>query len=102
MNININEYIKNNRHEQNKFIAKRITCNDGFSMSVQAGEYNYCAPRFDDCDFYYEFEIGFPSEPEELIIYYAENESDPTGTVYGYVPIEIVEQVIVKRGGIKE
>lgn len=31
---------------------------------------------------------------------YAENPSEPTDTVYGYVPVSIVEAVINSRGGI--
>ena len=33
---------------------------------------------------------------------YAEDRERPTDTVYGYVPVEIVERVIEKHGGIKE
>lgn len=28
--------------------------------------------------------------------------SDPTGTVYGYVPIEVVESLVEKHGGMIE
>lgn len=38
---------------------------------------------------------------DELINEYAEDDSDYTNTVYGYVPIEIVEELINKHGGIK-
>lgn len=46
----------------------RIVCKDGFSMSVQAGLYLYCTPRTDlSSGNYSAVEIGFPSEPEELV-----------------------------------
>lgn len=81
----------------------RIVCNDGFSMSVQAGYGLYCTPR---CNLangdYSHVEIGFPSEAEELIQEYAEGSGDYTSTVYPYVPVELVEKVIEKHGGIKE
>ena len=35
-----------------------------------------------------------------MINSYAEDEYKPTDTVYGYVPMEIVEQLIKKHGGI--
>jgi hypothetical protein len=82
-------------------IRKRITCNDGFSMSVQASDFHYCNPRKNLPDGNYStVEIGFPSEEEPLIVEYAEDESDLTGTVYGHVPVEVVEQVIEKHRGI--
>ena len=30
---------------------------------------------------------------------YAENPDHPTGTVYGWVPVEVISEVIAKRGG---
>jgi hypothetical protein len=32
---------------------------------------------------------------------YAEDPDNPTNTVYGFVPIELVEQLIENHGGIK-
>ena len=81
----------------------RIVCKDGFSMSVQAGEAIYCMPRVNlSSGGYAEVEIGFPSEKEDLICQYAECSSDYTETVYPYVPVELVEKVIEKHGGIVE
>lgn len=81
----------------------RIVCKDGFSMSVQAGFYLYSTPRADiRSGDYEEVEIGFPSEKEDLICEYAECPGDYTETVYPYVPVEIVEQVIEKHGGMVE
>ena len=37
---------------------------------------------------------------DELIIKYAEDPDEPTGTVYGYVPVDIVQQLMDKHGGI--
>ena len=33
---------------------------------------------------------------------HVEDASKPTDTVYGYVPIEVIEQVITKHGGLDE
>ena len=98
----VNEYMKNNRATDWPGV-KRLHCNDGFSMSVQAHEYNYCSPRVDpaDTDYYFEVEVGFPSEREELLMEYVEDYDNPTETVYGYVPVEVVQEVIEKHGGIK-
>jgi hypothetical protein len=78
----------------------RVTCNDGFSISIQGGTgYHYCDPR-ERCNKYYEVELGYPSEADDIIIWYAENKEDLTSTVYGFVPIETVESLIKKHGGI--
>jgi len=81
-----------------------IKCVDGFGMSVQARSSAMCKPKrtMSDGD-YTHVEIGFPTMKEELIMEYIYNffaEPDPTDAVYGYVPIEIVDQVIEKHGGM--
>jgi hypothetical protein len=50
---------------------------------------------------YLEVELGYPSEIDDLIEGYAET-SGTNDTVYPYVPIETVEQLILNHGGIKE
>lgn len=79
----------------------RLYCNDGYSISVQASAFHYCKPRLDGIQDYESVELGFPSTEDELINEYAEDDSDYTKTVYGYVPIEIIEELINKHGGIK-
>jgi hypothetical protein len=78
---------------------KRVVCADGFNMSVQAGKGMYSEPRFES-GVYYEVEIGFPSERESMLMQYAEDDTKPTGTVYGYVPARVVLAVIARHGGI--
>ena len=81
---------------------KLVICADGFRMSVQAHDGAYCEPRLDAQKKYTLVEIGFPSKEESLIMPWAESPDDPTGTVYGYVPVDIVSNVIVKHGGMVE
>ena len=78
----------------------RMECNDGFSMSVQGNEFTYCYPKQSGFSFT-EMEIGYPSEYEELIRGYAESD-DFTNTVYPYVPVSLIIEVIEKHGGIKK
>ena len=105
----INEYLqKHKRFEElllgRKFrlLSPKIECTDGFSMSVQVSETHYCTPRMNDALEYFNVEVGFPSAEEELLMPYAEEEANPTGTVYGWTPVEVVNSVIEKHGGIKE
>ena len=69
----VNEYLKNNRADD-WFGVKLMHCKDGFSMSVQAHDGAYCKPRCDpqETDWYYEVEVGFPSDKEELLMEYCE------------------------------
>ena len=78
----------------------RLYCNDGYSISVQASSFHYCRPQLDGVQNYESVELGFPSKEDELINDYAEGD-DYTKTVYVYVPIEVVERLIEKHGGIK-
>jgi len=76
----------------------RIECADGFSMSVQACSLMYCSPRNNDGP-WHQVEIGFPSAKVEALMEYAENPDRPTQTVYGWVPIKVVAQIILDHGG---
>lgn len=96
----------------------RITCADGFSLSVIAGPGVYCTPRpalLDGLpdglvsnapkDFpgpYTAVEVGYPSERPEPWgewIQRCEDEERPTDTVYGYVPVDMVRALIESHGG---
>ena len=79
---------------------KLIVCADGFTMSVQAHEGSYCSPRESNADFYSQAEVGFPSEAEPLLLKFAEDHQRPTDTVYGWVPRQVIINVIAKHGGM--
>lgn len=83
---------------------KRIICKDGFSFSCQADYSKYCTPRITfyciDSFEYSRMELGYPSASDDLIIEFADQKEIPTKTVYPYVPVEIIEQLITKHGGI--
>lgn len=83
-------------------LNKKVVCKDGFAMSVQAGETQYCRPRETDAERYAEVEIGFPNRSEDLLLEFAEDSTQPTETVYSYVPVSLVSLVIAKHGGIVE
>lgn len=76
-------------------------CADGFNLSIQASSMHYCRPSKDlqDGD-YSKVELGNLSETVEEFLPYAENEARPLFTVYGYVPVETVDAVLAKHGGM--
>ena len=78
----------------------RIVCADGFSMSVQADIVTYCSPRNDEGP-WDAAEVGFPSEASTRLMEWAEKDANPTDTVYPYVPLAVIAQVIEDHGGFK-
>ena len=78
-----------------------VVCKDGFEMSVQAGQSLYSTPK-DVASKYKNAECGYPSTEESLLTSYAEDKDNLCGTVYGYVPCSLIDQVITKHGGIDE
>jgi len=99
----INEYVKNkgSSHSNGFWDAPRLVCNDGFSMSVQASKYHYCSPREANAFPYSAMEIGFPSRRIPEAHDYAEDKKRHTKTVFGWVPVEVINEIIKKHGGIK-
>ena len=99
----------------------RITCADGFSLSVIAGPGAYCTPRpkmvphlpampyddeIDDAYFsgpYTHVEVGFPSAKpkpwKKSWRQYSESPGSPTATVYSWVPVELVRDLVQRHGG---
>jgi hypothetical protein len=79
---------------------KRVTCADGFSISIQAGNGKYSVPRFDSAMGFTQVELGYPNRPCPFIYKYAEDKADYTETVYPYVPAKVVVAMIKGHGGI--
>ena len=81
--------------------VRPITCVSGLTFSAQASVAHYCLPR-NGTGPWEEVEVGFPSERVEEFMAYADNPDNPTDTVYGWVPVEVVEAVVNNHGGIVE
>lgn len=100
----IGEFVANDTYSSYQR-CKELRLADGTELSIQAGRTHYCQPRDNspvvDYDFYVEFEIGFPTKKIDEIMRYIDGcDSDPTDTVYGYVPKGVIEDLIKKRGGV--
>lgn len=82
-------------------LRPEAVCADGFTLSIQASGMHYCRPSKDlqDGD-YSEVELGNLSETVEEFLPFAEDDEAPLATVYGYVPVEIVDAVLAEHGGI--
>jgi hypothetical protein len=105
-------------------VRDTILCADGFEISVQASRTHYCEPR-EDHGPWSRVECGFPTAmpepwacthertswgscavrseaPDAAWQCFAEDEDRPTDTVYGYVPVSLVDALIASHGGLKK
>lgn len=98
--MTVQEWLKVSWNMTNTKIRPWALCNDGYEISIQASAYHYSNPRVDGASEYTEVELGFPNEPDDAILEYAENPGMPTDTVYGFIPIDLAEELIQKHGGI--
>jgi predicted ThiF/HesA family dinucleotide-utilizing enzyme len=80
----------------------RIVCQNGFSISVQAHAGSYC--KHNESGELTHVECGFPSTTPKTkeLLEYAEcfGNHGYTETVYGYVPVEVVQAELEAHGGI--
>ena len=89
------------RHAANtESVVPRIYCHSGLNFSVQIGDNAYCHPRTWTAEKWSKAEIGFPNDIIPEIMQYAEDADTPLKTVYGFVPVSIIEDVIENNGGI--
>lgn len=95
--FDLNEYLRTNRDSHG--MVMRLACHSGLTLSVQASRFAYCTPREDGMPHYSHVEVGFPSERVEALMEWAESPDVPTETVYGWVPVEVVERVVNENGG---
>lgn len=107
--LNTNLFLKLTRQEKYKDVSRefsrletrpRVICADGFEISIQASSSHYCEPRDNYAEKYESVELGLPNGKEDLIMDYSEDPDYPTGTVYAYVPVEVVDKMLEKHGGI--
>lgn len=83
-------------------VASRTIFNNGASLSIQASENHYCEPRKSDGVVWDSYEVAFGDggvnlDPLKEIIEAAEEYGD---TVLGFVPTDLILQVIALNGGV--
>lgn len=84
------------------FLCPSVYAKDGFHCSLQINNGNYCSSENGYRNFgvtWQEVEFGFTNIHEELMVEFAETPNDTTETV-GRIPINVMEEVFKKHGGI--
>jgi len=74
-------------------VRPKVVCNDGFNISIQGNMLNYSV--YEGGYEYSEMEIGFPSIKDEIM-------EGGDGDVRGFVPMEEINDMIIRHGGINE
>lgn len=85
------------------FFLPNIVCKDGFSISVQVHNGNYCASENGVRTFGLDWKLvewGFPSEPIDGEKYHAEDKDNTTDSVGGYVSVKLIDELCDEHGGI--
>ena len=90
-------------------VRPQLICNDGFSLSIQASSYHLCKPQKNDVT-YTHVEVSCLSEEEPLLkAYFKDFYEQSTAylsysilqkTIYPYVPVTLVDEILYKHGGI--
>lgn len=85
-----------------KYVPRpRAKCADGYSVSIQAGSGAgvRCWPN-EDTDKFTHVALDLPSCVDEELLPYRYDLDDPDEIFYFFVPVEIVDKVLEKHGGI--
>lgn len=79
-----------------------VICKDGFQMSVQAGRGCCSTPTDDEADYYSSVEVSSLSDDEPLLDQFRNDEQCEGCYLsdYHYVPVEVINEVLEKHGGV--
>jgi hypothetical protein len=89
-------------YQDKLFYLPRIVCTDGWSISLQIHNGNYCSSENGYRQFGFDWkkvEWGFPSAEDELLVESAEDGDNITQTV-GSIEIQLISDIIDSHGGI--
>ena len=89
-------------YDDKYFHLPTIFCNDVFSISIQICKMSYSGSENGIRTFGIDWKLvewGFPSQPIDGEKYMSED-TETTTSVGGYVPVELMEELIEEHGGI--
>lgn len=79
-----------------------LTLKSGLQLSIQASVHTYCTPKNDDGPWtHVEVMVKNDSPPHDnQPIYEWREYYEPSGGIYGYLPVELVNKLIEEHGGV--
>lgn len=84
---------------QHKIHSPLITCRSGAQFSTQASETHYCSPK-ENVGPYFSVEMfGLKLSPDNQALLSDLNSAG--SDIYGYVPVDVVVEMINREGGLK-
>ena len=92
-----------NVYQDKFFFLPLIYCKDGFSISIQVHQGNYCASENGTRTFGLNWKLvewGFPSSEIDAQKYNAEDDGDTTNSVGGYVEVGLIDELCEEHGGV--
>lgn len=92
-----------NCYDNNFFYTPRIYCKDGFNISIQINNGNYCSSENGYREFGLKWEgveWGYPSKLLRNSKRYCHETPGTTQTVGIDVPIDVMDELLVSHGGI--
>jgi hypothetical protein len=95
----LQSYLMLGPRARDRTVLAPVTTADGWTASVQASQNHYCFPRTDDGP-WSAVEVGYPSAADPSLLPFADEPDRPRSTVYGYVPLDLVAEVLARRGGL--
>lgn len=96
--MTVNEFLAKHPTTKVNGVRDCVVCNDGLVLSVQASTGHYCTPKENNAAYYTHVEFQPQTKcrmPWTLRKYYK-------SWVYAFVPVEKVDALIRKHGGIKD
>lgn len=80
---------------------RRAVCKSGLSLSIQASRWHYCSPKQDNASSYTMVEAGFPEKNGKPVRLRSLGPAESRGSpVWGYVPVETLDRLLRRNGGI--
>jgi len=82
-------------------ILPSIETNNGLEIAIQAGELFCCSPR-DNYGPWELVEINYINRRIEKLTAYADDAENIEDTIYRWVPVDLIDEIVEENGGIKK
>lgn len=92
-----------NIYDDKIFFIPRIYCKDGFNISIQVHNGNYCASENGIQTFGLDWKLvewGFPSSEIDGKKYNAQDDGDTTNSIGSYVEVGLIDELCEEHGGV--